>query len=551
MRKHLPLLVLLTGGPAFSSLTFAQQPVDARACEDLTALELPHATIVSATAVAAGPVTVTSFFGPTTLDAVPARCEVRGVSRPSADSAIGFEVWLPLGGWNGKYQQKGNGGFAGTINRSALVDPLRRGYAVAATDNGHDAAEFPQGTFAVGHPEKLIDFGYRAVHDTADLAKAIVAAFYGSRPTHNYFVGCSDGGREALMEAQRFPEDFDGILVGAPANDWSHLFTSFVWNDRALNTEASKRIPVAKLAAVSQAVVTACDAVDGLEDGLVSNPLACRFDPAVLACTGADSNACLVPDQVETLQALYTGPKNPRTGEQIFPGLVLSGTEALPMNWPLWVIGMAPGQSAQASFGSSYYRDVVFERSDWDVAEMDFDRAVAVSDEKAAPVLDATNPDLRSFRARGGKLLQYHGWSDAAIAAPTSIAYYDAVRAFLASVPDPRSAATELEDFYRLFMVPGLAHCSGGVGPVQFGNDANDFGAVPGSADPERDVFSALERWVEQGVPPEHLIGSGPSPLDPARTLTRPLCPYPREAQYNGSGDPDAASSFSCVAPAQ
>jgi hypothetical protein len=528
----------------------AQTRAVTRSCESLTMLSLPHATIASSTTSPAGQTTMTTIQGPLTLD-VPARCEVRGISRPSADSEIGFEVWLPLNGWNGKYQQKGNGGFAGSINRAALVDPVRRGYVAAATDDGHDAMKTPQATFAVGHPEKVIDFGYRAVHDTSEQAKAIATAFYGIAPTRSYFVGCSDGGREALMEAQRFPEDFDGILAGAPAHDWSHLFTQFVWNELALSKDVAHRLPAEKLPIIQRAVVAACDASDGLKDGLVSNPLACHFDPAVLVCKGADGSDCLSTAQVETLKALYGGPKNPRTGEQIFPGLVTSGAEAMPMNWPLWVLGAAPGRSAQAGFGVSYYRDVVFEQPGWELRSMDFDRDVRVSNEKVAPIFNATNSDLRSFRAHGGKLLQYHGWADSAIAAPSSIAYYEAVKAFLATVPDARSTAKSVDDFYRLFMVPGMAHCSQGVGPVHFGNDATDFGTAKGSPDPERDIFTALERWVEQSIAPDRLIGSGPSPVDATKTMTRPLCPYPQQARYKSSGDINDAANFACAIPAK
>lgn len=302
--KGLVAAPFLLAGILVAPSLHAQTTAATRSCESLTMLKLPHATIVSAKAIAAGPMAMATIQGPVMLD-VPARCEVRGISRPSADSEIGFEVWLPVNGWNGKYQQKGNGGFAGTINRAALVDPLRRGYVVAATDDGHDAMRTPQGTFAVGHPEKVIDFGYRAVHDTSEQAKAIATAFYGMAPTRSYFVGCSDGGREALMEAQRFPEDFDGILAGAPASDWSHLFTSFLWNELALSNDDAHRPPVEKLAVVQRAVVAACDASDGLKDGLVSNPLACRFDPAVVACKSGDGNDCLTSAQVDTLRALY------------------------------------------------------------------------------------------------------------------------------------------------------------------------------------------------------------------------------------------------------
>ena len=533
-----PLLMLLSAPSV--------QAAAAINCESLATLKLHHAAVVSAKSVPAGPTSMTSFTGAVTLD-VPSRCEVRGISRPSSDSEIAFELWLPLSGWNGKYEQVGNGGFAGSINRTALVNPLRRGFAVAATDDGHNAVQTPQGTFALGHPEKLIDFSYRAVHDTSEQAKVIVAAFYGTAPAPNYFVGCSDGGREALMEAQRYPEDFDGILAGAPANDWSHLFTSFAWNALALS---KTRIPIVKLATIQRAVLAACDAADGLKDGLVSNPMACHFDPAVLACknTSEERNECLTAAEIGTLKALYSGPKDPHSGAQLFPGLVRAGTEALPISWPLWVVGMGPGQSAQAGFGLSYFRDVVREQPNWQLHSMDFDRDVRLSDEKVAPIINATNPDLRSFRAHGGKLLQYHGWADAAIAAPSSIQYYEAVRSFLDTYPDPRSRSKSVEDFYRLFLIPGMGHCGQGVGPVNFGNDALASGTMPASGDAQHDVFTALTRWVEQGMAPDQLVGTGPSPLDPTRRLSRPLCPYPQQAIYTGNGDVNEARNFECRA---
>jgi len=242
---------LLMAGTVVASPLQAQTTAPTRSCESLAALQLPHLTIVTAKTVPSGAAAVNAAPGTAPLD-VPAHCEVRGVSRPSLDSEIGFEVWLPLTGWNGKYRQNGNGGFAGTINRASLADPVRRGYVAAATDDGHDAAKTPQGTFAVGHPEKAIDFGYRAVHDTADQAKAIAAAFYGTRPSRSYFVGCSDGGREALMEAQRFPRDFDGIVAGAPANFWSHMNAAMIWIEQAATKSPGfgfrtfDRIPVAR-----------------------------------------------------------------------------------------------------------------------------------------------------------------------------------------------------------------------------------------------------------------------------------------------------------------
>jgi feruloyl esterase len=534
-------LLGLVGLIAISS----SQGAPVRTCEGLTRLSLPHTTILSAKAFPAGVQALKTLFYRSVTLGLPGRCQVDGVSRPSSDSEIRFEVWLPLTGWNGQYVQKGNGGFAGAVLPETLVDPLRRGYVAAATDDGHDYTKTPDGTFAIGHPEKVIDFGYRAVHETSKEAKALAAAFYGKPVKRSYFVGCSDGGREALMEAQRFPEDFNGIIAGAPAYDWSHLMTSFAWNALALNKDAAHRIPIDKLPLVQRAEIAACDGADGLKDGLVSNPLACHFSAAVLKCKRRDGEDCLTQAQVDTLKALYSGPRNPRTGKIIFPGIPPSGTEALPESWPEWLL--KSGEDTQSNFALSYYRDVVLEHLGWQLKWMDFDRDVRISDQKAAPIIAATDPDLRSFRDHGGKLLQFHGWGDAAIVATSSIQYYEAVRSFLRTYPDPRSPSNSVNDFYRLFMVPGMAHCSGGVGPVEFGNGPIFGVKPPASTDPERNIFDALVRWVEQGIAPDQLIGSGPSPRDPKKTMTRPLCPYPQQARYKGVGDINSADSFVCA----
>ncbi len=291
---------------------------------------------------------------------------------------------------------------------------MRRGYAVAGTDNGHEGGG--GANWAIGHPEKLIDFGYRAVHETAVQSKAIIRAFYGRDPERSYFNGCSDGGREALMEAQRFPEDFNGILAGAPANNWSRLFTAFVWNERALLATPDSAIPPAKLPVIQRAVMAACDRLDGVADGLIENPLACTFDPAVLVCKGADAADCLPKAQVDALQKVYEGPRNPRTQERLFVGQP-PGTEAVPGSWGTWITPANPAGAIQFTFGNSYYGAAVFEDPKWNFRMLDFDRDVSIGDAKAGPVLNATSPDLRSFRASGGKLIQYHGWGDAAIPA--------------------------------------------------------------------------------------------------------------------------------------
>ena len=515
-----------------------------QACEKLAELQLTKASITSAAVVPEGPIPGRPQNAPPIV--APARCVVQGVARPTSDSEIGFEVWLPLEGWNGKYQQVGNGGWAGAIPVGSLVRAVERGYAAAGTDDGHKSSGAGDATWAIGHPEKVIDFGWRAVHQTSVQAKAVVRAFYGREPDYNYFVGCSDGGREALSEAQRFPEDFDGIVAGAPAYDWSHHFTGFIWNEQGLLAEPGSAIPPAKLPAIQAAAVAACDSLDGVRDGLVEDPRSCLFDPAVMTCKGADGGDCLTVPQVTALKKVYAGPKNPRTGKQIYPGYS-PGTEGAPGSWGRWIVDSPPENAIQFAFGNSYYGHAVFEDRDWDYRSLDFDGDVEFADRKAGVVINANNPDLRSFRASGGKLIVYHGWGDAAIAPLSSIEYYEEVAAFLKRFPDGRSDAQRpVGDFFRLFMAPGLGHCAGGIGANHFGNDGFVGDGIPG--DPERDVLAALERWVEKGQAPERLIGTGTAVEDSSKTLTRPLCAYPLVARYMGSGDANVAASFSCAA---
>ena len=515
---------------------FAQQP-----CEKLAGLKQVNVEVISANLLPAGP--VDGGTGNPPIDA-PARCVVKAIARPIADSEIKIEIWLPAVNWNGKYMQSGNGGWAGNVPTRLLADAISRGYAAAGTNGGHDAggANGPAG-WAIGHPEKLIDFGYRALHETDVQAKAIIRAFYGKEPSQNYFFGCSDGGREALMEAQRYPEDFNGIIAGAPANNWSNHFTGFVWNEQALLNDPASLIPPQKLPVIQKAVMAACDALDGVKDGLIEDPRACHFDPAVLLCKEGEATECLTAPQVTALKKIYEGPKNPRTGAQIYPGYP-PGHEAIAGGWQPWIIATPQAQSVQILFGNSFYGQAVFENAKWDFRTLNFDTDVALAADKAGIVLNSNNPDLRSFRAHGGKLIQYHGWADAAISPLGSIEYYEQVKSFFSKYPDPRGSDGPVPEFYRLFLVPGMGHCYGGLGANSFGNDRNRFGG-----DPERDLITALERWVEKGVAPERFIGTGTAVGDPARSMTRPLCAYPQVARYNGTGDPNQAASFTCAEP--
>jgi len=535
---------------AFSAVTasflHAQQ-----ACEDLKNLNLDHVTITSAVSADAGPLkqATGSPIKPPPIN-LPAHCEVTGVARPTSDSEIDFLLWLPpASAWNGKYMQAGNGGWAGTISPASLIGPLFLGYAISATDDGHHASGMmPDASFAVGHPEKLIDFGYRAVHETTLASKAILRAYYGKPGSHDYFVGCSDGGREALMEAQRYPEYFDGIIAGAPASHWTHLLTGALWNEQALKSKPESAIPPAKLPAIQKAALAQCDALDGVKDGVIEDPRTCHFDPSVLLCHGADSADCLTQPQIDALQKIYSGPKNSATGEQIFPGFE-PGAEADPSGWGGWIVG--PIQSA---FANSFFGQALHEDPKWDWHTADLDREVRLADEKAASVLNSWNPDLRTFRAHGGKLIQYHGWEDAAIPPRDSIDYYEHARTFLGSYPDPRpNGGAPIESFYRLFMVPGMQHCGGGQGPSNFGLSAAPSGSAY-TTDADHNIIFALDRWVTQGVAPDRIVASGTIGSDPkagvpGTHLTRPLCVYPAVATYKGQGDTNAAENFTCVAP--
>jgi Tannase and feruloyl esterase len=543
MSRFAILLCLAISCGFFPSANAAPQP-----CEQLAQLALPNTTITSAQTIPAGafsppPATSSWLIGnPSLYKQLPAFCRVTAADKPTPDSDIKIEVWMPASGWNGKFRGQGNGGFAGEIDYRALALAILQGYASASTDTGH-AAGGTDATWALGHPEKIVDFAHRAIHETAVLGKATVKAFYGDAPKHSYFASCSNGGRQALMEAQRYPEDYDGILAGAPANFWTHLLSSALWDAQATTLDPDSYIPQSKIPAIAHAVLAACDAKEGLKDGILNDPRQCHFDPATMLCKQGNSDSCLTKPQVTALKKLYEGAHD-ANGKQIFPGFV-PGAEEGQGGWGLWIIGKAPGQALLFAFGNGFFRNMVYEQADWDYKQAKLDDAVAAADRKLAAVLNSTEPNLKPFQAHGGKLILYHGWNDPGISPLNSINYYESVQAAMGK--------SQADTFVRLYMVPGMQHCAGGPGPDDFGESG--FGPAD---DPQHNIYRALEQWTEKGTAPATIIASklegdtlAATPAGPPAKvkMTRPLCPYPQQAKYKGKGDPNEAASFTCENP--
>jgi len=515
-----------------AALVLGPSGAAADSCEGLAALALPDTMITLAQSVPAGRV-IPPYGKP--IDKLPAFCRVAGVIRPTGDSYIRFELWLPASGWNQKLLGVGNGGFGGSINYSSMAGDLRRGYATAATDTGHEA-EAEDASWAFRHPEKVTDFGYRALHETTENSKILIQAFYRRLPQRSYFDGCSDGGREALMEAQRFPEDFDGILAGAPANFWTHMMAGGVdLIQKLYGSNPAGYISTIKIPAISASALAACDAQDGVKDGIINDPSQCHFDPSVLLCEGDISRSCLTAPQISSLKKLYAGAQDSHGG-QIFPGFMPGGEDG-PNGWAPWLIGTGPGKSSTAVYVENYFRYMVFEDPTWNPLTAKIDSAERTADEKTARALNATDPDLRRFRTRGGKLILYHGWNDPAISPLNTINYYKSVLADM--------GAQNAESFVRLYMVPGMQHCFPGLGPNSFGQ----LGTTTAKG-LEHGIYAALERWVETGTAPGDIIATKYAEDDAAKEvlMTRPLCPYPQVARYKGIGDTNDDANFVCAA---
>jgi feruloyl esterase len=512
------------------SLVVTSSPLWAADCVALKNLQLENTEITLADSVTSGSLTIAEQAPMTGL---PALCRVAGILRPTSDSEIRFEVWMPAKGWNGRLLGVGNGGFAGSIGYSQFAGYLKRGFSVAGSDAGHQA-EMADATWAYNHPEKIKDFGWRSVHLTAERGKQIVAAYYGKPQDRAYFDSCSDGGREALMEAQRFPADYDGILAGAPANAWSTMLPESVGIMQSLMNDPHAFISDLKLPAIQKAALDACDAQDGVKDGVISDPGKCRFDPEVLLCKAADNLDCLTRPQIETLKSLYAGAKDSQ-GKTIFPGFT-PGDET---GWKEWVVGEDPGGSISAQFVQNYFRYMVTGDPRWNVLAADIDDALRQSQEKRAADLDSTNPDLSAFAGRGGKLILYHGWNDQAISPWNTLSYYKQVQQTMGE--------QKADSFTRLYMVPGMEHCFGGPGATAFGQLG-----IATSRGPANGLFDALQDWVEKGAPDDNVIASKAAPAADGSwktVMTRPLCAYPTVAKYKGSGDTSDAVNFACAKP--
>jgi len=497
---------------ALIALVAAARPVAAaQSCEAVASLaaspggaplQVTHAGQVAAGAFAVPSGTVDGPPGAASpYAALPAFCRVAMTLRPGPKSDIRAEVWMPVAAWNGKLQVVGNGAFAGTVSYRALATALAAGYAAAGTDTGHTGPA--ANTFAT--EDATLDFAYRAIHETAVAAKRAVDQYYGAPPRLAYFSGCSTGGRQALTAAQRYPDDFNGIVGGAPAIFTTRQAFGQMWFYQAIAL-GDGALPKEKLPLVHDAVLNACDGLDGAKDGVLENPLACTFDPAVLACAaGAPSTSCLTAPQVDAVRRVYAGPANAATGEKIFPGLE-RGSE----------LGWSP---VPVSYSVDYFKHIVFKNPSWDPATLNFGPDVAEAYPAAHQIFDANDPRLSAFTGRGGKLLMYQGWAEPGIPPRHIVNYYAQVQTHTLD------AATSV----RLFMVPGMGHCGGGDGASTF------------------DMVKALDAWVEGGKVPEQI------PASRARNgkvdRTRPLCAYPRYARYSGSGSLDDAASFSCVMP--
>ncbi|MCW4461994.1 tannase/feruloyl esterase family alpha/beta hydrolase [Sphingomonas sp. BT-65] len=509
---------------ASTATPLAAKPAQqAENCAALTGRPLANGKIEAAALLTTG-ATVDTGPGMPGLPASAPFCRVQAVLTPVPSSSIKVEVWLPeRAAWNGKLMGAGNGGFGANLGIPALLmrGAVSRGYAAVGSDMGHFGKSDVDASWALNAPEKIKDYGWRANHLAAQAAKQVIAAYYAAPLAASYFHGCSDGGRQALIEARRFPEDYDAIIAGAPAIPWTRMASAFASNSLALSRPGAA-LGAAQLKLLQTASLAKCDKLDGVADGVIGNPRQCRFDPAELQCKAGEAD-CLTAAQVEAARHLYQGPKTP-DGKSFYPGFA-PGAEAAEGTWAMW---LTAADSQHAKFSTQFFRYFVHADPEWPLSRFDLVRDYALAKARVGSELDADDPDLGAFFRRGGRLLMYHGWQDAAIPPENTIGYYERVRA-------ANPAARERT---RLFMAPGMSHCLAGPGPNVF------------------DALGTLDAWHQGGPAPERIVATkfdndlfGYLGFPAKAQRTRPLCAWPKVARWDGKGSTDAAVSFTCVAP--
>ncbi|MDB5738297.1 MAG: Chlorogenate esterase [Sphingomonas bacterium] len=524
-------------------------------CAGLKRIAIPHVEILIAAEVS-GTYQEDMAVGRAgrRFDGLPAFCRVRGISRPVAGSEIGFEVWLPVKGWSGRLHMIGNGGYVSNISTKQMIARLEDGDVAVGTDTGHSGTDLE---FGWKHPERIKDFGYRAVHESVIAAKALTHAYYGRPPRFSYFSGCSTGGYQGLSEAQRYPDDFNGIIAGAPGNNRTNLTMAFLWNYLANHRPGDDTHPIlstSDLLLLNRAVIAQCDTLDGVKDGVVSDPRVCRFRVASLACKpGNAPGTCLSAEQIAAAEKIYAGPTDKRTGKQIYPGYPF-GTEGVTSGpgdkHPGWSGYWSETENTQESSRADFFRYWVFDDPKWNWWSFDWGRDVDTVVARQGPVFNAVDTNLSPFAKRGGKLMMFMGWQDPVGTPYEAINYYNAVEA---RTPGNSKAARQAQTqaFLRLFMVPGMDHCAGGPGATNMSTATRD--STPPVKDADHDMTRALEAWVEQDRAPQSLIGThyaadaaedgkGPRPI----AFQRPICVFPKKPVYK-SGPTEAASSFVCA----
>jgi feruloyl esterase len=521
-----------------STLTFLSFLSSARAvdCDGLKSTKIADTTIISAEAVPAGDLTTADKV---TRKNMPAFCRVVASVKDAPDSDVRVELWMPNEGWKGVLHVNGNGGYAGVLayNYGAMEAAIKRGYASAETDLGMAPATPLNGDALIGHPDKWKDWGMLGTHEAAVAGKQIAKAFYGADAKRSYYTGCSTGGQQGIIEAEHFPEDFDGILSGAPVvnRTWGHAVA--VTSYQAANLKPGHKLSDANLALLTKAAVAACGAKgNGLKsDPFIADPLACDFDPAALTCKGAAADDCLIPEQVEAAKAIYLGPAD-KDGKALFYG-ELPGSESGVFNWGfIEAPGNAPGEP-----GFDGLFKWVF-GPNWDWRSFDVERDMVKVDATLGPALNgAVTGDVVKFRDRGGKLIFFQGWADPIVPVGQTVDFYKGLMSKFCG-------EKKTQEFARLFMVPGMGHCGFGTGPNRF-DSAAFGGAQPPAKDPEHDIFTALSHWVEDGVAPAQVIATKFVDGDASKgiEMQRPLCPYPQRAWYKGDGDTNAAANFTCA----